>query len=104
MRSRYFCLTATCFLACAGSMLAQSAADTILYNGKVLTVDKNFQVAEAVAVRGDKIAAVGKSDEILKLAGPNTLKIDLQGNTVTPGLINTHLHIESPGGYAKDLP
>ena len=84
--------------------LAQQAAETILYNGKVLTVDRNFAIAEAVAVRGDKIAAVGKSDEVLKLAGPNTIKVDLKGRTVVPGLINTHQHMESPGGYVDTLP
>ena len=73
---------------------AQEAADTILYNGKILTVDSNFRTAQAVAVRSSQIAAVGTNDEVLSLAGPNTLRIDLKGKTVTPGLINTHEHIE----------
>lgn len=83
---------------------AQQTPDTILYNGKVLTVDKNFRTAQAVAVRGAQIAAVGTNDEVLKLAGPSTLKIDLKGRTVVPGLIDTHRHLESPGGYGRDLP
>jgi predicted amidohydrolase YtcJ len=81
----------------------QQTADTILHNGKVLTVDANFSIAEAVAVGGDRILAVGTNDEVLRLAGPDTLKIDLKGRTVTPGLINTHVHQESPGGYGRDL-
>lgn len=91
-------------LASIGVLRAQQA-DTILYNGKVLTVDAKFNTAEAVAVRGDKIAAVGKNDEVLKLAGPNTLKIDLKGRTVTPGLINTHTHVDSgaQGNYGGEL-
>ena len=82
---------------------AQQTADTILHNGKVLTVDANFSIAEAVAVRGDQILAVGTNNEILRLAGSDTVRIDLMGRTLTPGLINTHVHQESPGGYGSDL-
>ena len=83
---------------------AQQDADTILHNGKILTVDEQFSIAEAVAVRNDEFVAVGTNNDILRLAGPNTLRIDLKGRTVTPGLINTHVHLESPGGYGSDLP
>ncbi len=83
---------------------AQQAADTILYNGKILTVDSNFRIAQAVAISGDQITGVGTSDEILRLAGPNTRKIDLKGKTVTPGLINTHVHQENLGGYLSEIP
>ncbi len=74
---------------------AQQKADLILYNGKIVTVDSNFSMAQAVAISGNKIAAVGQDDEVLKLAGPNTSKIDLKGRTVIPGIIDTHRHIES---------
>jgi predicted amidohydrolase YtcJ len=104
MLKRRFLTAVIAATACIGAGLAQQPADTILYNGKVLTVDKGFTIAQAVAVRGTQIAAVGSDADIMKLAGPNTMKLDLKGKTVTPGLINTHLHIESPGGYAKDLP
>jgi len=89
---------------CAQQMSAQQAADVIFHNGKVLTVDKDFSIAEAVAVSGNKIAAVGKNQDVLQLAGPNTLKIDLQGRTLVPGLIDTHLHITGPGAYASPVP
>ena len=104
MVTRRLCLTIAGLLFTAAAALAQQPADTILYNGKVLTVDKNSRIAQAVAVRGTQIAAVGSDADVLKLAGPNTVKVDLKGKTVTPGLINTHLHIESPGGYGRDLP
>jgi predicted amidohydrolase YtcJ len=92
-------------LAMAGAPLAaQQPADTILHNGKVLTVDKNFTIAEAIAVRGDQIAAVGKDADVMKLAGPSTKVIDLKGRTVIPGIIDTHNHIHdysenNYGGY-----
>ena len=69
------------------------APDLILHNGKILTVDANFSTAEAIAVTGNKITAVGSNADVLKTAGPNTQKIDLKGKTVTPGLIDTHTHI-----------
>ena len=67
-------------------------ADTVLVNGKVLTVDSQFSTREAVAVREGKIVAVGSSSEVRKLAGPQTRVIDLQGRTVIPGLIDSHIH------------
>ncbi|MCH8015910.1 MAG: amidohydrolase family protein [Acidobacteria bacterium] len=83
---------------------AQQTADTILHNGKILTVDAQFSIAEAVAILDSEILAVGTNSDVLKLAGPDTLKIDLKGRTVTPGLINTHVHLESPRDYGRDLP
>jgi predicted amidohydrolase YtcJ len=70
---------------------AQSA-DSILINGKILTVDRSFSSHEALAVREGKILAVGRTAEVRKLAGSNTRVIDLQGRTVIPGLIDSHLH------------
>src|SRR5215831_11555331 len=67
-------------------------ADTILINGKILSVDSQFSVHEAIAVRDGKILATGKSTDIRKLAGSNSRVIDLQGRTVIPGLIDSHLH------------
>ena len=52
-------------------------ADTILVNGKILTVDTQFSTREAMAIRDGKIAAVGGNSEVQKLAGPQTRVIDL---------------------------
>ncbi len=67
-------------------------ADTILRNGRVLTVDPGFGTAKAVAVGGNRILAVGADAEIATLAGPATRTIDLKGATVVPGLRDSHLH------------
>ncbi|MEE2839105.1 MAG: amidohydrolase family protein [Acidobacteriota bacterium] len=104
MKKGILCFTALWFFLSAGVAFAQENADTILYNGKVLTVDAQFSVAEAVAIRDDRIVAIGSSGDVLKLAGPNTLRVDLEGKTVTPGLIHTHVHMESPGRYGRGLP
>ena len=67
-------------------------ADLILYNGKILTADDDFTTAEAVAVRDGKFLAVGESDRIRRMAGPQTRQVDLDGRSVVPGLWDPHLH------------
>jgi predicted amidohydrolase YtcJ len=67
-------------------------ADTILVNGKILTVDDRFSVREAVAIHDGKILALGSTSDIRKTAGPRTRIVDLQGRTVIPGLIDSHQH------------
>ena len=73
----------------AGAAQAQSA-DTILLSGKIVMFES--APAEALAVRGDRIVAVGRSADIRALAGPATRVIDLAGRTVIPGLIDSHIH------------
>src|SRR5216684_190507 len=68
------------------------APHLILMNAKILTVDEQFSIREAIAIRDGKILAVGKNAEITALAAPTTRVIDLQGRTVIPGLIDSHLH------------
>lgn len=67
--------------------------DLILSNGKIITVDERFTIAQAVAIQGDRIVAVGTNQEIARLAGTNTQRIDLQGKSVIPGLIDNHMHL-----------
>src|SRR5215210_8739810 len=76
---------------------AQTAPDVILTNGKIITVDERFSIAQAVAVQGDHIVAVGTNQEIGRLAGPATRRIDLRGRSVTPGLIDNHMHLLRAG-------
>ncbi|MGH8224108.1 MAG: hypothetical protein ACREQZ_14160, partial [Woeseiaceae bacterium] len=73
-------------------------ADLVLYDGKVLTVDEAFTVAEAVAVRDGRILATGDSRDMLALAGPDTERIELAGRTVTPGYIYNDGDNAVPGG------
>ncbi len=90
-------------LAGADSAWAQGA-DTILLNGKVVTLDSRSSVHEALAVRGDTIAAVGRAADIRTLVGPATRVIDLQGRTVIPGLIDSHIHaIRAALSYATEV-
>jgi len=75
----------------------QAPADIILTNGKVITVDNRFSIAQAVAIRGDRIVAVGTTADITRLAGPNTRRIDLAGKSAIPGLIDNHAHLMEEG-------
>ncbi len=67
-------------------------ADTIYYNGRILTVDADFSVAEALAISKGIFSAVGSNDDIMSLSSENTILIDLEGRTVIPGLNDSHLH------------
>src|SRR5882757_10648304 len=74
-----------------------NSPDLILTNGKILTMDSASTLAEALAVRGDRILAVGSNAAVRALAGPQTRAIDLAGKSVTPGLIDTHAHFKAAG-------
>jgi predicted amidohydrolase YtcJ len=67
-------------------------ADLIVHNAKVVTVDDKFRIAEAVAVRGEYVVAVGDSKKILEHKGPKTRVIDAKGKMVLPGLYDSHTH------------
>jgi len=82
---------ATTFALFASSAFAQSP-DTILVNGKIITVDAQSSTREAMAIRDGRIVALGSSAQMRKLAGPQSRVVDVQGRTVIPGLIDSHLH------------
>ncbi len=91
-------MTLALVVLCARTSLAQQPApDIILNNGKIITVDARFSIAQAVAVRGEHIIAVGTNKEIVALAGPDTRIIDLKGRSVIPGLIDNHGHVMEEG-------
>ncbi|MGQ9564191.1 MAG: amidohydrolase [Thermogutta sp.] len=64
----------------------------IFHHGQIVTVDRDFRVAEAMAIRDDRIVAVGKNEDVLPLAGSDAQIVDLQGKMVLPGLIDSHSH------------
>lgn len=84
-------------LACPASHAAPPMADTIYTGGDIVTVNELQPGAEAVAVRGGRIAAVGYRDQVMKLRGPKTRVIDLHGMTMIPGLIDAHGHVFGAG-------
>jgi len=81
----------------AAGVSAAEPADLILTGGAIVTVDDQFSVAEAIAVRGDRIVQVGTAEEIAKLQSEETDVVELDGKMVVPGLIDSHVH---PNGAA----
>src|SRR5206468_13045125 len=76
----------------ARGVVAGIAPDLILDHGKIVTVDSNFTIAPAIAIRDGKVIAVGTDEAILALKGPGTSVVDLAGKMVLPGLIDSHVH------------
>src|SRR5262245_39597627 len=88
-------LLAGSLIGIAADVHSQTAVpqDLILHNGKIVTVDDSFTVAEAIAISGGRISAVGRNQDVLALRRPNTRVIDLAGRTVLPGFFDTHVHL-----------
>lgn len=74
-------------------MAGTAAPDLILHNGRFTTLDRANPTASAVAIKDGRFLRVGRSEDVLPLAGSGTRVVDLQGRTVLPGLIDNHLHI-----------
>ncbi|MFO7865633.1 MAG: amidohydrolase [Candidatus Aminicenantes bacterium] len=89
-------------LAC-GAGETPPPADLILLGGVVATVDADFSLAEAVAVRNGRIAAVGTREDISALIGTRTTVLDCNGLLVLPGLIDAHAHLHSLGDALTSL-
>ena len=96
--------------------IAHGAADHIWSGGSILTMNDNAMNAEAVADENGKIIAVGTMAEVMKLKGPNTQLIDLEGKTMLPGFVDAHGHmfvggiqalsanlLAPPDGNVKDI-
>lgn len=103
---RHLMLTAAALTLVACSTAPQPPAEPatlVLLNGTIATVDEARPTAQALAVRGDTIVAVGSNDEIKALAGPQTETIDLQGQFAMPGFIEGHGHFTGTGQAATQL-
>ena len=91
----------TCLFVAAFGLLHAQTADLLILNGKVYTADGSGKFQEAVAIRGNRILRVGKTQEMSSLRGPKTQVIDAHGAAVTPGFNDIHVHLLS-GGLALD--
>ena len=74
-----------------------TVADTILVNGKVITVNDRFDIASGLAIAGEHILAVGSDELVRRFSGTKTRVIDLHGRAVMPGLIDGHAHLDREG-------
>ena len=79
------------------SSIETGQADIILHGGKILTAGPEDGIAQAVAIRGQRIQVVGSDQDVLALAGTNTDTVDLHGRTVIPGIIDIHAHMDREG-------
>jgi predicted amidohydrolase YtcJ len=82
------------FLFCAHAVVQADPADLVLMNGNVLTVDAGNSVAQALAVTRGRIVAVGSDAQVREFIGSGTRVLDLAGKTATPGLIDSHFHLD----------
>jgi predicted amidohydrolase YtcJ len=80
-------------LSCSSLICQQSPPELVLVNGNIFTSDSSHPRAEALAIRGDRIIAVGSSNDIRGLMGPQTKQIDLGGRLVVPGFNDAHIHL-----------
>lgn len=97
-------IAALAILFCNPRLSIAQQADTVLINGKILTLDRQSSVAQALAIRGERIIAVGAAADVLQQAGERTRVIDLAGRTVIPGLIDSHIHAIRAGlRYSSDV-
>ncbi len=77
------------------AVAAGQNADLIIHNAKIVTVDSNFSIVDAAAVKDGRFIAVGPDSDVMKTAGPETKVVDLAGKTVLPGFNDTHIHLTS---------
>jgi predicted amidohydrolase YtcJ len=98
--TRYRLLLTVFLLGMTREIVAEVPADIALLHGRIHTQDAHRRVAEAMALRGNTIVAVGGDQTITALIGPQTRIVDLHGRTVLPGIIDAHTH---PAEGANDL-
>ncbi|MGB8604342.1 amidohydrolase [Bradyrhizobium sp.] len=97
-------LLATLIIASWATIAHAETADLIVTNAKIVTLDPASTIAQALAIREGRIAAVGGNDAVETLAGPATRRVDAGGRTVIPGLIDSHIHAVRAGlTYATEV-
>jgi len=94
---------ATASIERAAASEPEQPADMILYNGTIVTVDRAFSIGQALAIRGDRLVAVGDETEVLERKGPDSRMIDLGGRTVLPGLNDSHIHLSWMGQSLAEI-
>jgi predicted amidohydrolase YtcJ len=92
-----------CFLLLLAVPVFAQPADLVLNNGKIVTMNSARPAAQALAIRGDKIVAVGSNADAAKLTGPRTQVIDLHGQLAIPGFIEGHGHFTGVGQFRMGL-
>jgi hypothetical protein len=92
------------FLGAATVALAADPPDLVVHHAKVITLNGDQPAAQALAIAGDRIVAVGSDEQILKLSGPKTQRVDAGGKCVIPGLIDSHVHPAAAAVYEFDHP
>ncbi len=90
-------------LVCRATEKSNETADLILTNGNVITVEPEPSSVEALAVKGDRILALGTNEDLLGFRGESTTIIDLEGKTVIPGFIDSHMHFPLLGKRLKQI-
>ncbi|TDO20293.1 amidohydrolase [Pedobacter duraquae] len=92
-------LTIILFLSYTNPLFAQQKAGMIIINAKIITLDDLQPVAEAIAVAGNRIIAVGNKQQVLRFKGTGTQIIDARGKTIIPGIYDSHLHVIRGGRF-----
>jgi predicted amidohydrolase YtcJ len=78
-------------------MMTTVGADRVFYNGKVITVDQDFKICSAIAIKGDRVLGTGSDEQVRAMAHPGTELNDLNGKIIVPGLVDGHAHMDREG-------
>lgn len=103
MRPRSIRFLFASLVALAPSRATAQAADLIVTNARIYTVDENRPVVEAMAIRDGRVVATGPQLGVMTLRGPNSRVLDLQGRTVIPGMIDAHVHLLNLGNSLRNV-
>jgi predicted amidohydrolase YtcJ len=96
-------LILTALAAVTPRLVTAQAADLIVTNARIYTVDENRPIVEAMAIRDGRVVATGPQRGIMTLRGPNTQVLDLNGRTVIPGMIDAHVHLLNLGNSLRNV-